>query len=197
VGSFPYLLAFDGTNMWVTDSGSDAVTKLSPTGATLGTFAVGNQPTGIAFDGTDMWVPSTGVRAPAECVSRGHFVAGWSMRIVLAPQRHARRRCGERRRGTGGDPPGRPPSRGDGPRRAARVQGRVERRAHADKVDGEGASSRDRPLRRASRHRQTRHEARRGLSRACWESSPGAKGFLRAPWRGRVRARAARLRRSL
>jgi hypothetical protein len=49
-------IALDGTNMWVTNLGSDNVTKLSPSGATLGTFAVGNSPEGIAFDGAHMWV---------------------------------------------------------------------------------------------------------------------------------------------
>ncbi len=48
-------IAFDGTNMWVI-AGNGDVTKLSPTGAMLGTFAVGGTPRGIAFDGTNMWV---------------------------------------------------------------------------------------------------------------------------------------------
>jgi DNA-binding beta-propeller fold protein YncE len=42
--------------MWVTNQGSNNVTKLSPEGAALGTFAVGNEPDAIAFDGTNMWV---------------------------------------------------------------------------------------------------------------------------------------------
>ena len=42
--------------MWVTNIGGDTVTELSPAGATLGTFAVGDGPGGIAFDGTNMWV---------------------------------------------------------------------------------------------------------------------------------------------
>jgi hypothetical protein len=53
VGAGPEGIAFDGTNMWVANYGDDTVTKLSPTGATLGTYAVpgGN----IAFDGCHMW----------------------------------------------------------------------------------------------------------------------------------------------
>ena len=54
-------IAFDGTNMWVTNRGDDTVTKLSPAGAMLGTFAVGSDPVGIAFDGTHMWVAGSGV----------------------------------------------------------------------------------------------------------------------------------------
>ena len=42
--------------MWVTNFSDSTVTELSPTGATLGTFTVGNGPRGIAFDGTNMWV---------------------------------------------------------------------------------------------------------------------------------------------
>ncbi len=42
--------------MWVANEGTNNVTKLSPSGATLGTFAVGSGPVGIAFDGTNMWV---------------------------------------------------------------------------------------------------------------------------------------------
>ena len=42
--------------MWVVNTGSNNVTELSPTGATLGTYAVGNDPYGIAFDGANMWV---------------------------------------------------------------------------------------------------------------------------------------------
>jgi subtilase family serine protease len=60
VGTFAaggvYGIAFDGTNMWVTNFTSGTVTKLSATGATLGTFTVGGSPYGIAFDGTNMWV---------------------------------------------------------------------------------------------------------------------------------------------
>jgi DNA-binding beta-propeller fold protein YncE len=57
VGTGPAGIAFDGTNMWVTNEYDGTVTKLSPTGATLGTFPVGDNPAaGMAFDGTNMWV---------------------------------------------------------------------------------------------------------------------------------------------
>jgi DNA-binding beta-propeller fold protein YncE len=52
----PAWIAFDGTNMWVTNFDGGTVTELSPTGATLGTYAFGTDPVGIAFDGTNMWV---------------------------------------------------------------------------------------------------------------------------------------------
>ena len=38
----PQGIAFDGTNMWVTNMGNDNATKLSPAGATLGTYPVGD-----------------------------------------------------------------------------------------------------------------------------------------------------------
>ncbi len=60
VGNGPSGVAFDGTNMWVANSGSDTVTELSPAGATLGTFSVGGNPDAIAFDGTNMWVANSG-----------------------------------------------------------------------------------------------------------------------------------------
>jgi DNA-binding beta-propeller fold protein YncE len=55
-GTEPEGIAFDGTNMWVGNFGSNNVTKLSPAGATLATFALSGNPEGLAFDGTHMWV---------------------------------------------------------------------------------------------------------------------------------------------
>ena len=50
-------IAFDGTNMWVTNYGGHSITKLSLAGVNLGTFdAGGTGSVGIAFDGTNMWV---------------------------------------------------------------------------------------------------------------------------------------------
>ena len=42
------------------NTASDAGAELSPTGETLGTYAVGSYPDSIAFDGTNMWVVNTG-----------------------------------------------------------------------------------------------------------------------------------------
>ena len=61
VGSDPFDLCFDGTNMWVTNSGGTTVTKLlAATGAVIGTYSVGSAPFGICFDGTNMWVANSG-----------------------------------------------------------------------------------------------------------------------------------------
>ena len=50
-------MAFDGANVWVTNTDTDNVTKIRASdNAILGTYAVGDGPTGIAFDGTHVWV---------------------------------------------------------------------------------------------------------------------------------------------
>ena len=64
-------MAFDGTNMWIANSGSNSVTKLSPTGAVLGTFTIGSGPAGIAFDGTNMWVANSGSNSVTELSPSG------------------------------------------------------------------------------------------------------------------------------
>src|SRR6266511_536213 len=61
VGSSPFGVAFDGADVWVTNSNSDYVSKLRASdGATLGTFSVGSGPLGVAFDGADVWVTNSG-----------------------------------------------------------------------------------------------------------------------------------------
>jgi hypothetical protein len=60
VGTAPVGVVFDGTSIWVTNSGSDDVTKLGLDGNPLGTFKVGKGPSSIAFDGTNIWVGNTG-----------------------------------------------------------------------------------------------------------------------------------------
>ena len=57
VGFYPYGVAFDGANIWVTNSGSVSVTKLRASDRTvLGTYNVGLNPRGVVFDGTNIWV---------------------------------------------------------------------------------------------------------------------------------------------
>ena len=60
VGTGPKYIAIDSEGgVWVSNSLSDDVTKLSPAGIVLGTFAVGNQPAGILFDGANIWVANS------------------------------------------------------------------------------------------------------------------------------------------
>src|ERR1700692_657932 len=57
VGNSPAGVTFDGANIWVTNVGSNTVTKLRANdGAPLGTFSVGSGPGGVAFDGANIWV---------------------------------------------------------------------------------------------------------------------------------------------
>lgn len=56
VGSRPQFIAFDGTNVWITNLGSNSVTKLRACdGEALGTFPTGTGPVGIVFDGANFW----------------------------------------------------------------------------------------------------------------------------------------------
>ena len=59
VGTEPYGVVFDGANIWVSNRGSDNVTKLRASdGANLGTFEAVPLPEAMAFDGTHIWVAS-------------------------------------------------------------------------------------------------------------------------------------------
>jgi DNA-binding beta-propeller fold protein YncE len=59
VGIHLALMAFDGTNIWVANYGSNTLTKLQTSDGTVaGTFSVGANP--IAFDGADIWVANVG-----------------------------------------------------------------------------------------------------------------------------------------
>ena len=60
VGTGPQYIAIDSEGgVWVSNSLSDDVTKVSPAGIALGTFAVGNEPAGILFDGANIWVANS------------------------------------------------------------------------------------------------------------------------------------------
>ncbi len=55
----PYGIAFDGTNMWVTNGNNDDVDKITPSG-TVTAYSGFDGPSGIAFDGTHLWVTNYG-----------------------------------------------------------------------------------------------------------------------------------------
>ena len=53
-------MAFDGVNIWVTNTGDSTFTKLQASnGSNLGTFSVGSSPLGVAFDGANIWVANS------------------------------------------------------------------------------------------------------------------------------------------
>ncbi len=57
VGDVPYGIAFDGTNIYVTNYVDDTVSVIDPnTNTVTATINVGNGPWGIAFDGTNIYV---------------------------------------------------------------------------------------------------------------------------------------------
>jgi YVTN family beta-propeller protein len=61
VGSNPTAVAFDGTNIWVTNYGSGTVSKIDPvTDTVTATVTVGSNPNGVGFDGTNIWVTNYG-----------------------------------------------------------------------------------------------------------------------------------------
>ena len=49
---------FDGTNVWVTDSGPGTLLRLNSSGAVLQTVTVGSAPRAAVFDGANIWVPN-------------------------------------------------------------------------------------------------------------------------------------------
>ena len=87
-GSVPRRVAFDGTSIWVTNPGSNNVTKLRASdGANQGTFPTGIGAYGVAFDGTNIWVTNianndvTKLRA-SDGVNLGTYLTGNGSRGV-------------------------------------------------------------------------------------------------------------------
>jgi YVTN family beta-propeller protein len=59
-------MAFDGTNIWVTNWGSNTLTQIRASdGAVIGNFATGLNPNGVVFDGAHIWVANSAkIREP-------------------------------------------------------------------------------------------------------------------------------------
>jgi YVTN family beta-propeller protein len=61
VGTDPLAVLSDGSNLWVSNNGSNSVSKVQEsTGTVLATVSVGKQPEGLAYDGTNVWVANYG-----------------------------------------------------------------------------------------------------------------------------------------
>ena len=57
-------MTFDGEHIWVTNTGSDTVTKLRTSdGVTIGEYPVGKAPAGVVFDGENIWVANRPLRS--------------------------------------------------------------------------------------------------------------------------------------
>jgi len=78
VGSYPWGIAFDGTNIWVTNMFGNSVTEISASnGTVLGTFTgTFSAPTGIAFDGTSIWVTNQGSASVTELLASNGTTLG-------------------------------------------------------------------------------------------------------------------------
>ena len=82
VGTNPSGMAFDGTNIWVTNQGSDnVIVILAATGAIQNTFPVGPPllgssygPSAIAFDGTHMWITNSNTNTVVRMALNGTIV---------------------------------------------------------------------------------------------------------------------------
>ena len=60
VGTYPWGVAFDGTNIWVANSDSGTVSKIDPVSTLVtATVTVGTGPYSVAFDGTNIWVANS------------------------------------------------------------------------------------------------------------------------------------------
>jgi len=53
---YPYAVAFDGINIWVTNANDSTVSRFDPSTGARVDFATGGGPAGLAFDGTSMWI---------------------------------------------------------------------------------------------------------------------------------------------
>ncbi len=77
VGINPYGVVFDGANIWVTNNGSNTVTKLSAaTGMVIGTYPVGSFPAGLAFDGANIWVVNGGSASVTKLLAASGAIVG-------------------------------------------------------------------------------------------------------------------------
>ena len=53
-GTYPSGVAFDGTNIWITNQSSNTVSKMDPANGSKVDYATGINPHGVAFDGTNI-----------------------------------------------------------------------------------------------------------------------------------------------
>src|SRR5262249_37733287 len=85
VGDAPTNLAFDGSNIWVTNLGDGTVTKLRASdGAPQGTFIIGQSPQSLTFDGENIWVSSLAQHNLTKLRASDGTVVG-SFRVTFNP----------------------------------------------------------------------------------------------------------------
>ena len=82
VGTAPSAIAFDGSSIWVTNSGTNNVTKLDSSGTVLRTFGIGTAPAGVAFDGLNVWVANSTTNNVTKVTATGIAGGGLNARQV-------------------------------------------------------------------------------------------------------------------
>jgi YVTN family beta-propeller protein len=77
--SRPTAIATDGQDVWVTNSGSATVVRISSSGTgIISSIPVGTNPSGIAFDGANMWVTNSGSNSVTKLPIGGGTVGTYS-----------------------------------------------------------------------------------------------------------------------
>ncbi|MBC7978450.1 MAG: hypothetical protein H7138_25985 [Myxococcales bacterium] len=76
VGDGPFGIAATTTDLWVTNFFHGTVTRISPEGAVLRTFAVGDGAAHIAVDGTTLWITANGINKLVKVDSKTGAVLG-------------------------------------------------------------------------------------------------------------------------
>lgn len=86
----PHFMAFDGTYVWVNNSGGSSVTRfLASDGSNLSSYEVGDRPCGVAFDGESIWVAAYAANTvtklrPSDGAVLGSFAVGPGPYAVIA-----------------------------------------------------------------------------------------------------------------
>ena len=71
VGTQPIGVASDGTNIYVTNQGSNSVSVIDPaTNTEPTTITVGTNPEVVAYDGTNIWVTNNGDDSVSKLIPR-------------------------------------------------------------------------------------------------------------------------------
>lgn len=74
VGAWPFGAAYDGTNMWTSDTGNSRVTKVTPAGAVT-YFSGYGSPRGLGFDGANIWATVPGENKVLKITAAGAVTA--------------------------------------------------------------------------------------------------------------------------
>ncbi|MHC4459802.1 MAG: S8 family serine peptidase [Planctomycetota bacterium] len=86
VGIYPTGIAFDGTHVWVANTGSGYLSKINiSTNNVVANVPVGSQPYGLVFDGAHIWVSNSGERRVSKIDVATNIVVE-TIRVGRAPR---------------------------------------------------------------------------------------------------------------